>query len=61
MLDLNPSTDSSALIAQGLRASERDLLSADRTDAVSASLRDLRAVAAVLASAHLRSLIAQEG
>ena len=45
MLDLNPSTDSSALIAQGLRASERDL----------------RAVAAVLATAHLRSLIAQEG
>ena len=61
MLDLNPSTDSSALIAQGLCASERDLLSADRTDAVSASLRDLRAVAAVLATAHLRSLIAQEG
>ena len=61
MLDLNPSTDSSALIAQGLRASERTLLSADRTDAGSASLRDLRAVAAVLATAHLRSLIAQEG
>ena len=61
MLDLNPSTDSSALIAQSLRASERTLLSADRTDAVSASLRDLRAVDAVLATAHLRSLIAQEG